>query len=719
VRFRVRLIDMRSGIASGCGLLERFLDYVGSSRALYATGLREKTSRMIVSWEWLREYVALDGSLEELLGRLTMAGLNIDSKKPVGDDWAIDVEVTSNRPDCLGHIGVAREAGVLFGRPLKVPDPNPKATGTKTAGVTSVVVECPDLCPQYFARVIRGVQVGPSPPWLRKRLETVGLPSINNIVDVTNFVLMECGQPLHAFDFDRLRGRRIIVRKARPGEKLVAINQRTYDLQPDMCVIADADRPVALGGVMGGLETEIGPTAKNILIEAANFKPLSIRNTARKLALHSDSSYRFERGIDPAQLDRASRRCCQMILELAGGELLDAPVLAGVPIDRNRPRITLRFARMPQILGIDVPQEEAVRILASLGIEPQQTPSNGRCDFAAPTWRRDITREIDLIEEVARIHGYDRIPQDVTVPLTVSAKTIRDRVGESIRSVLTAAGFFEAVTLSFVSDEVARLFQPRGPLPKLFVEHSSRKHENVLRQSLVPSLLLARQHNQRQGNFNAELFEVAKVYLHPAQTEPAGQGEPLMMSFLTGRPFIEAKGILESLAHRVCPDAAATFKPSQAAAFAPGRGADVYLNGTLWGWLGELDRSVTDSVDLKDSVTAAELDAGLLERNAELVTTAKPLAQFPAIDRDLNFVLGEDVTWEVLESVVSTAAGPLLERVGFGGQYRGKQIDADKKSYVVTLSYRAPDRTLTADEVETCQQAVIAACTTKLGAKLR
>jgi phenylalanyl-tRNA synthetase beta chain len=674
---------------------------------------------MIVSWEWLREYVALDVPLEDLLGRLTMAGLNIDSKHPMGDDWAVDVEVTSNRPDCLGHIGVAREAGVLFGRPLKVPDPSPKSSGGKTADVTSVVVECPELCPQYFARVIRGVKIGPSPAWLRKRLETIGIASINNVVDVTNYVLMECGQPLHAFDFDRLHGRRIIVRTARPGEKLIAINQRTYDLQPGMCVIADADRPVALGGVMGGLETEIGPTAKNILIEAANFKPLSIRNTARKLALHSDSSYRFERGIDTAQLDWASRRCCQLILELAGGELLETAVFAGVPLERRRLPIPLRFARVPKILGIDVPQDDAVRILASLGIEPQGSPSNGKCEFVPPTWRRDISREIDLIEEVARIHGYDKIPQDVTVPLTVSAKTVRDRVGESIRSVLTSAGFFEAVTLSFVSEEMANLFQPRGPLPRLSVDHSSRKLENVLRQSLVPSLLHSRQLNQRQGNFNAQLFEIARAYLHAGHQQSEGEGEPLMLSFVTGRPFIEAKGIVDALAQSVCPGATVTVKPSSVAAFSAGRGAEVYLNGTLWGWLGELDRSLTDAVDLKDAVTAAELDAGLLERNAELVTTFKPLAQFPAIDRDLNFVLGEEVSWEVLESVVSTAAGSLLERVGFGGQYRGKQIDTDKKSYVVTLSFRAPDRTLTADEVETCQQAVIAACTTKLGATLR
>jgi len=674
---------------------------------------------MIVSWQWLGEYVAVDAPLDEVLSALTMAGLKIESQKAVGDDQAIDVEVTSNRPDCLGHLGVAREVAVLTGGKLSVPDVKPKTSGEKTASVTSVAIECPDLCPQYFARVIKGVKVGPSPAWLQKRLETIGMASINNIVDITNYVLMECGQPLHAFDFDRLHGKRIVVRRARRGEKLVAINQRTYELDPQMCVIADADRPVALGGVMGGFETEIGPTAKNVLIEAANFVPLSIRNTARKLALHSDSSYRFERGIDATQLDWASRRCCQLILELAGGELLDEPVFAGEPADDKQPPITLRFARVPKVLGIDVPAEEAARILGALGLKSQGRASGESGSFIAPSWRRDLTREVDLVEEVARIHGYDRIPQDVTVPLAPSAKTLRDRVSDAVGSVLTSAGFFEAVTMSFVSDDVCELFQPHGPVPRLKVEHSSRKHENVLRQSLVPSLLFSRQVNERHGTFNAQLFEIAKVYLKGTPQEPEARREPTMIGLVTGQPFLQTKGIVETLARRVCPAASVTVKPAQVVGFTAGRGADVYLNGTLWGWVGELDRSVTEKIDLKEGVTVSELDLNLLEANAELVPTFKPLAQFPAIDRDLNFVLDETVRWEALESVASGAAGPLLERIGFGGQYRGKQIEPNKKSYLVTLSYRAPDRTLTADEVDACQKTVIEACSMKLGAILR
>jgi phenylalanyl-tRNA synthetase beta chain len=674
---------------------------------------------MIVSWEWLREYVALEASLEEAVRRLTMAGLKVESQKPVGTDWAIDVEVTSNRPDCLGHLGIARELGVLFGKPLMLPKAAPAEAAAKSAEATSVIVECPDLCPQYFARVIRNVKVGPSPAWLTRRLEAIGQPSINNIVDVTNYVLMECGQPLHAFDFDRLRGRRIVVRRSKPGEKIVAINQKSFDLSPEMCVIADAERPVAIGGVMGGLETEIGPTARNVLIESANFTPLPLRNTARKLSLHSDSSYRFERGVDSQQLDWASRRACQLILELAGGELLAEPVFAGTPVPAKRAAIMLRFAQVPRVLGIDVPPADSVRILSALGMQPDGPASDESAPFVPPSWRRDITREIDLVEEVARIHGYDAIPQNVDVPLRASYRSLRDRVTDHLRFVLTAAGFFEAVTMAFCSDAECDLFQPRGDVPRLRVGHSSRKHENVLRQSLVPGLLASRQLNQRHGTLDADLFEIAKVFLKTSFEEPEARREPPMIGFVTGRPVGDAKGIVEALAHRIAPKALVTVKASEVRQFASGRGADVFLNGTLWGWLGELERALTDSVNLKDATTVCELDLTLLEKNAELVLRESPLAQFPAADRDLNFVLDEGVTWETLESVVSAAAGPLLERVNFGGQYRGKQIEAEKKSYLVTLSYRAADRTLTADEVEGWQKQVIESCVARLGARLR
>jgi phenylalanyl-tRNA synthetase beta chain len=677
---------------------------------------------MIISWNWLKDYVPLDTTVEELTARLTMAGLNLESVEPAGDDLAVDLEVTSNRPDCLGHMGVAREAAVLFGRELTIPPALPRTIPEKTASVTSVAIECEDLCPHYIARMIRGVKIGPSPDWLRRRLETLGIAAINNVVDVTNYVLMECGQPLHAFDFDKLRGRRIVVRRARAGEKIIAIDQREYALDAGMCVIADADRPVAIGGVMGGLQTEIGDRTTNVLIETADFAPLSIRNTARKLNLHSDSSYRFERGVDRENQEWASRRCCELILDVAGGELLDGPVVAGKSSRGARPPIVLRFAQLKRLLGIDVPSEEAVRILTALGLRRADVGGSVARDAAAfvpPSWRRDLEREADLIEEVARIHGYDKIPADVPVPLVPSARTRRDRVTSRVRNALTAAGFFEAMTLSFVSRELFELFTPRGERSPITVEHSSRRHENILRQSLVPSLLASRRENERHGTSNAELFEIARVYLEAAPGRPEREVEPTMIGLVTGRPFAELKGVLETLVRVLNRGAAVSVRPASVPQFAAGRGAELLLDGQPCGWLGELDRAVTDRLDLRDAATVAEFDLAALDTIADLTPRSQPLPQFPAIERDLNFVLDESVTWEQLAAVVRSAAGPLLESIGFGGQYRGQQIPAGKKSYVVTFSYRAADRTLTGEEVEASQQAVIEACGREVGAALR
>ncbi len=674
---------------------------------------------MIVSWDWLNDYVKLDMPVGQVTDRLTMAGLNLESISRVDGDTVVDLEVTSNRPDCLGHIGVAREIGVLFERSLRLPDADPKANREKAENATSVAIDCPDLCSLYIARVIRGVKVGPSPAWLRKRLATLGITSINNIVDATNYVLMECSQPLHAFDYDKLRGGKIIVRRPRPGEAITAINQRNYLLEADMCVIADAERPVAIGGVMGGLETEIGDRTTNVLIETAAFSPVSIRSTARKLHLHSDSSYRFERGVDSANADWASRRCCEIIQDVAGGQLLEGAVVAGAKPGAPRKPVVLRYAQIPRVLGIEIPQEDVKRILTALGLVYQVSAHDGEARFVPPSWRADLTREIDLIEEVARIHGYDKIPDNVTVPLILSSRTRRERVADKVRDLLTSAGFFEAVTMSFVSDEVRLLFAPKGEKPPLVVDHPSRRQEDVLRQSLIGSLLQSRRENERHGVFTAELFEIAKVYLDAAPGESEAKVEPVTVGLVSGKDFGQVRGVVEALAKTASSSALVSVEPSQLPQFVAGRGADVYLNGVRWGWLGELERSVTDRLDLRDTVVAAELDFALLEAAADLTRTFTPLPQFPPIDRDLNFVLDEAATWRQLEDVVRSSSGSLLETISFVDQYRGKQIGAGKKSYVVTLRFRAPDRTLTAEEVDKAQQAVIEACASRLNAVLR
>ncbi|MBS0265763.1 MAG: phenylalanine--tRNA ligase subunit beta [Planctomycetes bacterium] len=672
---------------------------------------------MIVSWNWLKEYVRLDMSVESLTDRLMMSGLNLESVDDVDGDLAIDLEVTSNRPDCLSHLGIAREVSVLFDRPFQTPPAHPQEKGPKIATVTSVDNQATELCPQYFARLVRGVTVGPSPLWMQRRLKTLGLRPVNNIVDITNYVLMECSQPLHAFDFDKLDGRKIVVRRGVAGETITAIDQRQYQITPDMCVIADARRPVAIAGVMGGLDSEINAGTTSVLIESAEFSSMAVRSTARKLSLHSDSSYRFERGIDRQGLDWASRRCAQLILDLAGGELCTGSLFAGSQVASQREPIVLRLSQIPRILGIEIDKETIIRILGSLGLTDTQSHFAGTVAFSPPSWRRDLSREIDLIEEVARVHGYEKIPEDVRVPMEVSKSTLRDQLIQRLANVLLAAGFHEAVTITFVGDDLASLFRPWTDAAPMRVEHSSRQRENILRQSLVPSLLACRAQNERHKNLNAQLFEFSRVFLGTEPDRPETQ--PTLLSFVSGRSFAEMKGLIESLVRATSREARIQTRPSDRPEFIPGRGAEVLLSDKRLGWLGELAPLVRQKLDLQDAVTVVELDIGVLEGIANFWPPYQAVPEFPAIGRDINFLLDEAVTWQEVEDVVRASAGPLLETVSFVSQYRGQGIPADKKSYVLHLQYRAKDRTLTGEEADRAQQAVVSACVQSLAAVQR
>ncbi len=531
---------------------------------------------MLVSWNWLKQYVPLTMSAAELERRLMMAGLNHESTAEVGGDLAIDLEVTSNRPDCLGHIGIAREVAVLWGSDLTLPAAQPPEGKTPVDKLVKVRIDCPDLCLRYTARVVCGVKIGPSPKAIVRRLETVGITPINNVVDISNYVLMECGQPLHTFDFAKLEGKtgtapvcakhpegrsaangdcppfsgaEIIVRRPLPGEVIEAIDHKTYVLDPEMCMICDARRPVAIGGVMGGAQTEISPATHDVLVEAAEFDPVSIRNTARQLNLHSDSSYRFERQIDPEGLDWASRRCCELILELAGGELAAGVIDVGQPPPAREP-IVLRLSQIERILGIPVLDRRVREILMALGNEVSHPesflpppsvpiPQPTSITVVPPSWRRDLTREIDLIEEVGRIHGYDAIPEDVSVPMVPSARRRDDRVFERIRRVLTAAGFDEALTLSVVDAQASASMSPWTDAEPLRSLMPVIRGADCLRRSLVPSLLAARRTNESLANAEIELFEIAKVYLPRGDDLPH---EDVMLAITSGRDYLGRQG---------------------------------------------------------------------------------------------------------------------------------------------------------------------------------
>ncbi len=676
---------------------------------------------MLVSWDWLKQYVTLDMTPAELAERLMMAGLNHEDTHPVGDDLAINLEVTSNRPDCLGHLGIAREIATLWNRPLEIPAADPRAAATPVANLAQVRVDNPEQCPRYTARVIRGVKVGRSPSWLVGRLATLGIGAINNVVDITNYVLLECGQPLHAFDLAKLSGRQIIVRQARVGETFLAINHRSYALDPSMCVIADDQRPVALGGVMGGAETEVSPQTQELLIESAEFDPLSIRNTARKLNLHSDSSYRFERGLDPEGVDWASRRCCALILELCGGELASGSIDVGHQPQPREP-ITLRFAQLRRVLGIDVAPAIARQILVALG-NRELRADDQRVDVVPPSWRRDLTREIDLVEEVARVHGYDKIPEDVNVPMATSHRTRTDRMLAKVRQVLNAAGFDEAMTLSVVEEPWSEAFSPWTDAAPLRTSMPVLRRADTLRRSLTPSLLGARQTNESLANPIIELFEIAHVYL------PRGGGqlpeEELVVGLTSGGDYYAVKGVIEGLLTTLNPAAELEVRPTRQSLLDTQRSVElrVHVGSTrdlLLGYLGPVSERGLKQFELRAPTTAAEFKLSTLSQVADLVPQYRQPAVFPAVSRDLNLVVDEDVRWADLARTASRAAAPELESLEFQDVYRDpERLGAGKKSLLFRLTLRLQQGTLTNDEADRVRVRVVAACQLAHHAQLR
>lgn len=676
---------------------------------------------MIVSWNWLKQYVPLSMSPEELEQRLMMAGLNHEETNPFGDDLAIDLEVTSNRPDCLGHIGIAREVSVLWNCGLQIPAARPPVGKTPVSDLARVRIECPELCSRYTARVIRGVRVGPSPRWLAERLETVGITPINNVVDVSNYVMMECGQPLHTFDYGKLRGPEIVVRRPSPGETIEAIDHKTYRLEPGTCVIADAEVAVAIGGVMGGAGTEVSPSTTGVLVEAADFDPISVRTTARRLSLHSDSSYRFERRVDPEGIDWSSRRCCELILELAGGELASGVLDVG-PSPASREPVVLRLSQLKRVLGIDVAPELVRRILLALG-NKDLSPANGRFPSSKdtitvipPSWRRDLTREIDLIEEVARIHGYDKIPEDVSVPMASSAARREDRVVAKIRHALTAAGFDEALTLSAVEEPLSRavcVWTEAEPLQTLMpvIRGADR-----LRTSLVPSLLGARRTNEALSNVEIELFEIAKIYL-PDGELPV---EWWMLAVTSGRDYPVVKGALEAMVAQLNPAIRIESDAMDIPLLDPDASCRLMLGGQMLGYLGRLGPQGLKQFDLRGSTTVAELKLAPLVDAADLVPRHVALSPYPAVTRDLNLVVQETVRWAQIADTVRQNGGADLEDLEYRDTYRNpERLGAGKKSLLFTIALRSKEGTLTNQQADDVRDRIVAACREQCQAELR
>ena len=693
---------------------------------------------MILSKAWLADYVHLDAPTEEIVERLLMAGLNHESTVAHGSDEAIEIEVTSNRPDWLGHLGVARELAVLFGRPLHVPDPQPAESGPAAAESIAIEIRSPEICPFYCGRVIRGVRIGPSPQWLVDRLATVGVASVNNVVDITNYVMLESGQPLHAFDLGQVRGGRIIVRRAEAGEPFTAINHKTYALTDHMCVIADAERPVALAGVMGGADSEISGSTTDILLESAQFAPLAVRAAARGLVLASGSSYRFERGPDPAAVEWASRRAAALILDLAGGSLAAGVVEAGA-LACSPATIDLRDCRAADVLGVDVPVARQREILMSLGFVPEKAAA-GSSRWRAPTWRRDAWREIDLVEEIARIEGYDRVPENQPIAARSVELSARERAVRVVSEVLVAAGFCEAMTRSVVAESLEAMKSPWTDAPPLVCQPALIRGADRLRRTLLPSLLEARAGTLAVGAPHGDLFEIAHAYLPRTAPPPADLRadspveEPLLVSLVTAGEYLRAKGLAEALLSKLgigaCrlpagDRARVEYRPLATDLLAAGRAAEIVLHRpdrqpVRVGVVGEIATAALRDHSLLGPVAAVELRLDQLDFAINAEKWLVRPSDFPAVERDLNLVVDEQVAWAVIAAAIHTAAEPLVEQCRLVQVWQdAERLGAGKKSVVVSLRLRSDSGTLSGDEAARIVEAVVAECGRRVGAVLR
>jgi len=689
---------------------------------------------MNVSYAWLRDYVETDLGYVEAAKVLTRIGLNVETIEDLPDDLppapaqtalgrrpggtgqgdgVLDVEVTSNRPDCLCHLGVARELAAALGTRIHLPPADVAECDEATADAVAVEVQDGALCPLYTARLVRGVTVGPSPDWLARRLEAVGLRPVNNIVDVTNYILMECSQPLHAFDFAGLEGARIIVRRARGGEAFYAIDHTRHELGPEHLVIADAHRPVALAGVMGGAETEIADTTTDVLVEAAVFDPLNIRTTARALGMASDSSFRFERGVDAGLTDWASRRACHLMVEVAGGRVTRGVVAVGKPPTERR-ELVLRVPRIATVLGIEVPADAAADILRRLELEVIE--ADGRTiRVRVPSHRPDLEREIDLIEEVARHWGYDRIPQSPTVRVTIATPTRAERVRGVVGHVLTAAGYFEAVTFSFTTPAHAVRFRPREVTAEPL---TCRGTALALRQAVVSGVVESLLVNQNAGERDVRLFEVAKRFVPVDGQELPHEEKRLALA--GPDDFHAVRGVLESLAARLGLARRLTFRPTDRYPdLEAGAAAEIALDGEAVGMIGRASGPAAEAFGLDEPPTVAELSYDRLVEAARLEPTVEPLPHFPAVTRDLAVVVDETVAWADLLAAIEGAGAADLESAEPVDVYRGKQVPAGKKSVALRLRLRSPRGTLTSEQADAAQGQILSALERDFGAVLR
>jgi len=671
---------------------------------------------MKLTRNWLKDYCAADMDADTLGQRLSEVGLAVEEIKLLANgDVLIDLEVTSNRGDCLGVIGVAREVSSITGIPLKLPEIAKNPPVASGQGPLPIVVEDAAACPRYTAQLIRNVKIGPSPDWLKDRLEAVGIRSINNVVDVTNFVLMEYGQPLHAFDFDNLTDGRIVVRRAAKNELFKAIDHVEYKLAQDDLVICDGAGPVALAGVMGGVRSELTESTVNVLLESASFDPATIRMTSKRHKLASPSSYRFERGTDFAGVTAASWRAAKLILELAGGVLEEGLVDVATPV-KERPHVSLRFARLKKVLGIEIPKEDVVAILTRLGFESIEQDEEAIC-VRVPSFRMDVYREVDLIEEVIRIHGYHHVPDDIFISARVVQPARRELLEDAIQDALCGWGYHEAATDACVLLADWTQCSPWTDAAGIEVKNPIRKHAGLLRKSLIQPLVLARKSNQDSGSPQALLFELGTVFLLP--TGSSMQPDEITCAAFVGNDFYETKGIAQALMDKLGLDVAMLPAQDPPAILEAGMTLEIQVKGERIGIIGAMAPKILQDLKLNSPVSVCEFHLNKITPLAEFAACFTEIPRFPPVTRELSLVMPEGVLWGEIEQALTRLNDPLLASIDFLDLFRGDAIGKGKKTVHMHLIFRSLERTLTAEEVETSCTRILGVLEKNFDARLR
>jgi len=696
---------------------------------------------MKVVYNWLKDFVGVTASPDELASRLALSGTNIAGVEKGAHGAVIDAEVSSNRPDCLGHYGIAREVGAIYKLPLKAVLPKPADTSAaKTADAVRVEIQSPELCGRFTARVIRSVKVQPSPPWLRERLEASGVASISNVVDISNYVMLELGHPLHTYDYDKVRDQKIVVRKARGGEKNRTIDGVERTLEPGVCVIADGDgsRPVGIGGIMGGADTEISYSTQNVLIECAWFDPIAVRRGARTLKLHTEASTRFGRGVDPETAELASRRAAELIVQLAGGELL-AGVVDVYPGKRAPKKIQLIRKELLRVMGADVPDREIESALSALGFAPVRVDQNrgqegsllAAWECTQPSWRAEVEREIDLIEEVARIYGLDKFPPRLPAARQGAARLPHHQAETRVRERLIGLGYHEILTIPHVAEERDAVFRPGNVQPARLANPLSEE-AGALKSTGLVTMAAAIEWNLNHGQRDVRLFEIGSHYrLNGSQSVETrvltigATGEAREKSLYDSAraySFADLKGDLEAIGELAGGITWTTGTTSGDDWRHPARHGGIALGGSGIGHAAQLARRVADRFKLRQDVFLAELQleplyAAIATRQEE--RRYEPLPRFPAVERDFSLLLADGTHFADVAGAIRSLSIPELASFEPTDLFRGKNVPAGKYSLLVRVTFQSREGTLTDAQTADFSARIVETLEKKLGAQRR